>query len=127
MAGKSRSGLPSGVAGLRVAAAATLGYARSLRHSDEAIIDFDQSDIGNLQTCPDNTCISPMMVPYATTFSGLGQAWASARRATRIGSPLIAIFDRHPNLEAAHSGSRIEPLIVALEHWRVRRHVARSG
>jgi hypothetical protein len=56
---------------LRVAVAATLGYARSLRHTDQAIIDFDQSSIGNLQTCHDDIGIPPVMAPYATTFSNL--------------------------------------------------------
>jgi len=80
-------GLPSGVAGLRVAAAATLGYADSLRHTDEAIIDFDQSNIENLQTWADGIAVSPVMVPYAITVSRLGEAWVSARRAKRIGFP----------------------------------------
>jgi hypothetical protein len=58
---------------LRVAAAATLGYARSLRHRDEAIIDFDQSGIGNLSTFHDDIGVSHLMVSFATTFSNLGQ------------------------------------------------------
>ena len=108
-------GLPNGLAGLRVAVAATLGYARNLRHSDEAIIDFDQSSSrnfpssGNLQTCPGDSGVSHARVPYATTFAGLYKRasgkepfrlparWIKAKSALDLNTPFdfVTTADTH--------------------------------